>query len=307
MKSRIYFIRELVKKGGPYSSEYHEFSDWLQVIHTEMNKGILNTNDLQEIRGEMGEALSVLTLQGFVYNKPHGYPGDYEIIEKIYLGHTSDNPELRKWDLYFQLQKAPLAVRNRKNYFLDILNALAASNSGTTENRVLNIASGPARDLFDFFSQSEYRNIAFDNVEFDFRAISYAKNLCKDYLGNIHFLHANAFDFTTDRKYRLIWSAGLFDYLTDEKFMFLLNRILPLLEDDGELVVGNFSTDNPTLPYMEVIGDWRLRYRRPEDLRGLARACGLKEADIRIGKEPEGVNLFLHIKKGAEFITTVRT
>ena len=302
MKHHIAFIKELVAKGGPDSSEYQEFTDWLETVSNELKDGTLSEEGLQLLRNEMGEALSILTLQGFVFNKPHGYPGDYEIIEKIYLDHTSNDPELRKWDLYFQLQKAPIAVKNRKKYFLDLLNGLESLNQTNTSKRVLNVASGPARDLFDFFSQKNNRSIFFDNVEFDPLAISYAKNLCKDFLKNIEFLHTNAFDFTTDKRYQLIWSAGLFDYLSDKKFIFLLNHLTPLLENDGELVVGNFSSNNPTRAYMEVIGDWRLKHRTPEQLVSLAKACNFKDSDIRIGREPEGVNLFLHLKCGKDFI-----
>lgn len=302
MEHHLAFLKELVKKGGPDSSEYHELTSWLETIHAEFKNGIISEKDLQLLRDEMGEALSILTLQGFVYNKPHGYPGDYEIIEKIYLEQTSNDPELRKWDLYFQLQKAPLAVRNRKQYFLDLLNSLEQSNSCDSGKRVLNIASGPARDLFEFFSQGKGRTLVFDNVEFDPLAISYAKNLCKEFIEHIHFLHTNAFDFSTTKKYRLIWSAGLFDYLNDKKFIFLLNHVLPLLEDDGELVVGNFSTKNPTVPYMEILGDWRLRHRTRDQLFSLAKSCNFKDEDICIGQEPEGVNLFLHMKRGKAFI-----
>jgi SAM-dependent methyltransferase len=301
MKQHIAFIEEMVAKGGPDSSEYHEFSNWLNQIHQELNDDTLHQKDIDLLRSKMGEALSILTLQGFVFNKPHGYPGDYEIIEKIYLEHTSNDPELRKWDLFFQLQKAPLAVRNRKQYFLNLLHEL--DNLDDTEKRVLNIASGPARDLFDFFSQKNDSSIFFDNVEFDPLAISYAKNLCKDFLHKIAFLHTNAFDFTSDKKYRLIWSAGLFDYLNDKKFIFLLNHLIPLLGDDGEMVIGNFSTHNPTQAYMEVIGNWRLIHRTPEQLISLARACNFQEDDIHVGQEPEGVNLFLHVKRGKKFIS----
>lgn len=305
MKHHIDFVKDLVAKGGPDSSEYQEFTDWLAMVKTELNNGKITKEDLQLLRDEMGEALSILTLQGFVFNKPHGYPGDYEIIEKIYLEHTSNNPELRKWDLYFQLQKAPIAVRNRKKYFLNLLNGLESLNQSTATKRVLNVASGPGRDLFDFFSLNNGSTMMFDNIEFDPLAISYAKNMCKDFLKNIEFLHTNAFDFTTNKKYQLIWSAGLFDYLNDKKFIFLLNHIIPLLDIDGELVVGNFSTQNPTQAYMEIVGDWRLNHRSPEQLVSLAKACNFKDSDIRIGQEPEGVNLFLHLKCGKDFIPSI--
>ncbi len=304
MKHHIDFVKELVKKGGPNPSEYHEFADWLETVHEEHKKGILSNEDLKILRNEMGEALSILTLQGFVFNKPHGYPGDYEIIEKIYLEHTSSDPQLRKWDLYFQLQKAPIAVRNRIKYFIALLNSVESLKNNNTKKRVLNLASGPGRDLFNFFSQTkDNSDVLIDNVEFDPLAISFAKNLCADYLKNIEFLHTNAFDFTTNNNYRFIWSAGLFDYLNDKKFVFLLKRISALLEKDGEIVVGNFSTKNPTKPYMEIVGDWQLIHRTSEQLTALAKACGFKDSNIRIGQEPESVNLFLHMKRGKDFLT----
>ena len=76
-----------------------------------------------------------------------------------------------------------------------------------------------------------------------------------------------------------------------------------MLGDDGEMVIGNFSTHNPTQAYMEIIGDWRLIHRTPEQLISLAKACNFKEDDIHLGQEPEGVNLFLHLKRGEKFIS----
>jgi extracellular factor (EF) 3-hydroxypalmitic acid methyl ester biosynthesis protein len=302
MKHHVAFVKKLVKNGGPDSSDYHEIAEWLKIIHADFINGKLNKEDIQILRDEMGEALSILTVQGFVYCKPHGYAGDYEIIEKIYLEHVSSDPDLRKWDLYFQLQKAPIAVRNRKQYFISLLNALDALDTGIANKHVLNVASGPARDLFEFYSQKKDRSLVFDNVEYDPLAISYAKNLCKNFLESINFLHTNAFDFSAEKKYRLIWSAGMFDYLNDKKFIFLLKSLASHLEEDGELVVGNFSTDNPTLPYMEVVGEWKLYHRTSEQLVLLAKACGFTDGSIRIGQEPEGVNLFLHMKCGKDFI-----
>ncbi len=302
MKHHIAFIKELVAKGGPESSEYHELSQWLNDVRKEIVSGTITKDDLKVLRDSFGEALSILTVQGFAFTKPHGYPGDYEIIEKIYQEYISKNPDLRKWDLFFQLQKAPIAVRNRKHYFQELLKNLEGLDKREGPIGILNIASGPARDLFEFLSGKNDGRIFFDNVEFDPLAISYAKNLCKDHMDHINFLHTNAFDFSTENKYRLIWSAGLFDYLGDKKFIYLINHVLPLLEDGGELVVGNFSQSNPSQAYMEIMGDWNLKHRTPEQLIAFGKACNFDESDIRVGKEPEGVNLFLHLKRGKEFI-----
>lgn len=44
------------------------------------------------------------------------------------------------------------------------------------------------------------------------------------------------------------------------------------------------------------MGDWHLNHRSEDKLITLARACGVDQKNIRIGQEPEGVNLFAHIK-----------
>jgi hypothetical protein len=64
-----------------------------------------------------------------------------------------------------------------------------------------------------------------------------------------------------------------------------------------ELVIGNFSTLNPTRAYMEVFGDWKLQHRSMESLHSLAIAIGADPLGIRVGHESEGVNLFLHIRR----------
>ena len=87
--------------------------------------------------------------------------------------------------------------------------------------------------------------------------------------------------------------------------------LIPMLDDliqragenaIDEIVIGNFSDQNPTQPYMEVIGDWKLIHRNPEQLVELGRSANFDPADISVRQEPEGVNLFLHLKKGKDFL-----
>ena len=45
--------------------------------------------------------MSLSTIQGFVYNKPHGYAGDFEVIDRIYNYHIAEPKHLSKWDTFF--------------------------------------------------------------------------------------------------------------------------------------------------------------------------------------------------------------
>lgn len=301
----IAYVEKLVAAGGPDPAEYASFNAWVRGIADDVAAGKLSHTELTRLRQAFGVALSPDTLQGFSFSKPHGYSGDYEIIDRIYRRHVSSDPMLAKWDYYAHSQSGPIAVRNRKTYFVQLLCQLEESRSDNTCSPVLNVASGPCRDLLEFFLSRGRSGVSltFDCVDSDNQAIEFASTLCLPYLEKVSFIKTNALRFHTARKYRLIWSAGLFDYLNDRPFKYLLTRLYTMLQEDGELVVGNFSTDNPTRPYMEIVGDWHLNHRSEAKLVHLARECGIPERDIRVGKEEEGVNLFLHIKRGAQFIS----
>lgn len=163
---------------------------------------------------------------------------------------------------------------------------------------VLNVASGSARDVFEYFSQhSEGSKLYCDCLDHDPQAIAYATELCRDYLANVRFQRTNAFRFATQKQYQLVWSAGLFDYLDDSGFKALLSHLYGCVSEGGELIIGNFSDRNPTRNYMEILGEWYLHHRSEEHLLRLAQECNISDAALSIGQEPEGVNLFLHIRR----------
>ncbi len=301
MESKLEFVKQQISKGGPDPSEYNIFKSWLNGIMDGLDKSEISEDELNTIRKAFGKAISAETLQGFAYTKPHNYPGDFEIIDKIYQEHITSVSELKRWDMFFQAQTAPKAVRNRKTYFKKLLTLLEAQSSEKGNTDVLNVASGPCRDLSEFF-QNGNGEIYFDCIDSDQNAIDYAKRLCSGFEDQIEFFKANVFKFRTDKRYRLIWSAGLFDYFEDKAFIFLLKKLISFLEEDGELVIGNFSDENETRAYMEIIGDWNLHYRSESHLIHLTKQCGIPEDQVRIGKEPESVNLFLHINKTKNFL-----
>lgn len=132
-------------------------------------------------------------------------------------------------------------------------------------------------------------------IEADHRAISYAKELNKAHSEEINFIERNIFRYETDKKFDVVWSAGLFDYFNDSVFVKMVRRFVNWTKPGGEVIIGNFSTCNPTRAFMELFGDWYLHHGSEEHLTGLALQAGLEKKNIKIEREPEGVNLFLHI------------
>lgn len=295
MESLLNEFGTFVDNGGPAPSDYGRVNRIMNALGDLMRKGILNGLNLPLIWDMFGEAFSLKTMQGHVCRKPHGYAGDFEVIDKLYLRKTSTDPRLANWDHYFHSQKAVKAVRNRKGYFKKLLFDIERNNQHRTIH-VLNIGSGPGRDMYEYFNETPGTNVHIDCVDIDKNAIQYAQSLCNRYRERIKFHNRNILRFRPDKKYDLIWSAGLFDYLSDNLFCYLISNLIKHVKSDGAMVIGNFSKNNPCRSYMEF-GQWFLIHRSEEHLKSLAMHCDIAESKISIGQEQEGVNLFMHIHK----------
>lgn len=277
------------------SSYFPKIDEMVKVVSNYRKEGILSESDIKDINSYFGNEFIENTIQGYGLKKPYGYAGDFLMIDKIYTFHTSPIQKYKFWDDFFHNHSAPKAVRNRKAYFKNlVLNKL----QGREQLKILNIASGPARDLLELFQEIEaIKGLNVTCVEMDKNAIEYAQNLTKTYSEHIEFINKNALRFQTDKQYDLVWSAGLFDYFDDKGFAFLLKRCKDWVKQDGEIVIGNFNeNNNPTRDYMEIFGEWFLHHRTENELINLALQVGFQKEQISVGREAENVNLFLHIK-----------
>lgn len=295
MREEIEYLKGLEKNGGPKENQYEELGNLYKSVNLKRKKGIISDSDIQKAWHELPNVfLTTDTMQGYAVLKPHGYAGDFMIIERIYSGWLSPHPHLVNWDHYFHAQAAPHAILNRKKYFVDILRSLRAKK---TKGTVLNIGCGPIQDVVEFLSEGKSQML-FECVDYDKNAIEYSFNKAKEkgLLNNIEFHRDNAFKFKPSKQFDLIWSAGLFDYLDDEIFKKLLIKQLAFVKPGGELVVGNFSLNNPSRDYMEF-GHWFLHHRSPDDLIRIAGQCDVPRRNITVNSESLGVNLFLHISR----------
>jgi SAM-dependent methyltransferase len=278
-------ILSLIEKLGPDEREY-------SMINNLVNR-LTDEEEGKAFRELIMPVLNGDTLYGYTYQKPLGYAGDYMLIEKMYQTYVSPDPKWQKWDIYYHTHEATRAVRNRKTYFIKLMEERYYMSSAPL--RVLILGSGPATDVHEFFLLNPNAAVTFDCLDIDQRAIEYAMNKNKKFLSRLNFIKMNVLRFKPETKYDLIWSAGLFDYLNDRLFTGLVNRFKSNLKTNGEMVIGNFSTENPTQRVMEVMGEWFLNHRSSEHLKQLAREAGIADELISVDKEPLGINLFLKI------------
>jgi len=274
-------IEDIINQNGPEEKDYAFLDQFCQEYPEKLNE--LKSLDFMQ---------SKYSIMGHVRHKPYGYAGDFHIIDRIYT--DSAYPKFQKWDKYALQNAAAKAVRNRKGYFKRMLRSLSAA---VKDISVLNIGSGPARDLYEFFEEEDALSMKITCIDMDPKSITYAKALNHEYLDYICFVNQNVLRLKLENKYDLIWSAGLFDYFSDKTFVHVLERLHNGLAEGGEIILGNFNaTYNPSRHFMEVVGEWFLNHRTSEELMGLARKAGFDNFDISTNFEEENVNLFLHIK-----------
>ena len=295
LAKKIAWIKGFVDQPTATTADWTEYNEVAKSIGNCFKNNEIGEAQKIQLKAAYGNAMTSQTLQGYVLEKPHGYAGDYEIIEKFYTYHKSPDERLAKWDEYLHEFKAVKAVRNRKDYIIETLTKKMAYHTSAAPFEMLNLASGPARDIYEFFASHPFADLIVDCIDLDENAIKYATGLLGEYSSKVNFLSKNILRFSTTKKYNLVWSAGLFDYFNDDIFKRLLTRFLGNVKPGGELIVGNFCSTNPDINYMELL-DWKLYHRSTEDLIQLAMACGVNRSQICVDKEPEGVNLFIRIK-----------
>ncbi|KQS30825.1 class I SAM-dependent methyltransferase [Dyadobacter sp. Leaf189] len=290
----ISMLRQMLANGGPDEQEYPIIDQIMQQLYRMKQSGMIGEMETAFLQSIFGNEFLANTIHGYVYRKPLGYAGDYALIDMIYTYDSFNHPDYQKWDRYFHYHAATEAVRNRKAFFKDKL--LAKLKDRKSPLNLLNVASGPARDLFELYQMIDPQTLRTTCVDIDSDAISFAGNLCQPYEDQVHFCRKNILRFSGAEKYDVIWSAGLFDYFEDRVFIMAIKRLLTFLKPGGEILIGNFSENNPSRGYMEIFGEWFLIHRSPEELIRLSMEAGVNRANITVEQEPLGINLFLKIR-----------
>ena len=283
-----------INAGGPEEHQYDELTSIWDSINDPQENSLQNALNRNRLASLFDSEFLSKTIQGFGFRKPHGYAGDFEIIDYIYQRKENTDKRFQKWDKYLHSQQACKAVINRKSYFIDLVKSKVAQADRPL--RILNIASGPCRDVLEMFEQVSPAAIKMHCVEMDPNAIVYARGLLGNFSDSVDFTRESIFEYDTDNRFDLVWSAGLFDYFADEDFIGLLAKIFSFCATSGEMVIGNFSVSNPSRSYMELGTNWYLFYRTAEELKELAFKAGLKKENLEVKSEALGVNLFLHAK-----------
>jgi SAM-dependent methyltransferase len=230
--------------------------------------------------------------------KPLGYAGDYLVIDWIYTQKTADSGLAKKIDELFHSYEAAQAVRNRKDYFVKLCAEMADEKNSRVD--VLDLGCGSCRDVVEaFHACNNGVQYHFHCVDQEPEAIEYARSLIRgtEAESQIRLDCRNVFRFEATEQYDLIWSAGLFDYISNRAVSLLIKKSWRFLKEGGLFVFGNFGPENPTRKGMELVSRWNLLHRTADELIAICEDAGVAYSSLSVESEPLGINLFCKIKK----------
>ena len=247
------------------------------------------------------------------HQKPLGYAGDYEMMNMLYRPSWEGSSLFAK--VINQCAASEVAARaniNRISYLAEKLRGplVRARDAGGPRVRVASIGAGPGREIEVLLESDPSLGPYLDVMLLDQepRAIAYGERR----LAPIVARTGVQLCFVRESMRRLlcggqvaqmigerqiIYSAGLFDYLSDRSFAALLGTLYEALAGGGQLLIGNVDVSNPTRYFMEYFAEWFLIHRSRTQLLDKARLLRPPPQTVRVESEPLGVNLFLVIEK----------
>jgi extracellular factor (EF) 3-hydroxypalmitic acid methyl ester biosynthesis protein len=241
--------------------------------------------------------------------KPWGYAGDAVMMRMVYENDFCGDTIFARFVHRHPLETvAAQAVRNRVVLLCERISR-AARERPSSPLRVTSIACGPAWELRQLCRSAEdFKRYDITLLDQDPKALAEARatvaavearqgakmQVC--YIQDaVQTLLRTPDQATKWGRFGLIYSMGLFDYLSAPVAKALLQRLYNLLDPGGELIIGNYHVHNPTRIYMEYWMDWFLNYRTENDLFALANP--LKAAETTILFENTNSQMFLCIRK----------
>ena len=290
--------------GKIFPQAYNKYEETLRSYPEEIHDNAVNF-----LRQKLKHIIYQSPFAERVFNKPLGYAGDYEMMNLIYkqedVGKSLFAQCLHR---YYINEPAAQAVRNRAGYLVNIITEALKAAPKDRPYRILSVACGPAMEwqqLIPTMSNMD-QEIIVDLLDQDKTALldtqNQLKQLCRQHSRPITFQFINKAikniiaRGTDYKKYDLVYSAGLFDYLSDPIAKKAAKKMFESVESGGKMIIGNFNIDNPNMAEMDYALDWKLIYRSEDDLLNLFSDIG---GNLSIENEKLDINLFCVIDKDA--------
>lgn len=272
-----------------------------------LNQEYLIKEIKSRVRSLLGHFLYQSTVFKRGFEKPHGYPGDYQMLEIVYNNVEVSDGIGKYIDRYGLNVPYSTAIRLRKDMMRDILYDFI-NRSTAPALKIMNLASGACRDIREMLERpiTYQGKVDIICIDQDDRAINYShETLSALDSGNvdIHLVKGNilkldALDVRQENGFDMIYSIGIADYLQERMLRKIFHDSYEMLKPGGKLVVAYKDKDRHKPVALNWYGDWYFVPRNEEELIGLIHdAVGKENVSIEIERENSGVIFFAVITK----------
>ncbi|KAF0133366.1 MAG: hypothetical protein FD145_1327 [Candidatus Saganbacteria bacterium] len=236
--------------------------------------------------------------------KPHGFPGDYVIVEEMYNGNPKSFGLGYIFDTIFLQTQLCQGLRNRKEHMKYILNNFLEKNKNKNIT-IFNVACGGSRELRELNFPDEGENLNLYLMDFDVNAINFSLAHLMDKVSrasitplnlDVRKIIASNYPLMIN-PCDLIYSIGLFDYLPDKILMALIKKLLVSLKDEGIFVFAHkdYTLFNPRIA--DWFCDWKYYSRSKADIEKLLFNLRIDPNSICFSREKNGYIYFVLISK----------
>ncbi len=204
------------------------------------------------------------------YERPRGYAGDAALIDYLYADRLEPEHETQPGGHIYRFmyqQPSPRSVRERRVLLAREIDTVA---SQVHMPRILSVACGHLREAELSRSAKEHHIgefIAFDQDPVSLAEVArqHPDSPIRPVCGSVRSLLTGR---TVFGHLDLAYSAGLYDYLSDNTARRLTQILFNMLNPGGRLLVANFATC-PEAGYLEAFMDWWLIYRDEDQMQAL--------------------------------------
>ena len=243
--------------------------------------------------------------------RPRGYAGDSEMMRMIYdADFRGDSVFGRLLHRHPLESAAAQAVRHRIGLIGEVIRERRAKRAAPL--RVLSLACGPARELRHIIeSADDAEGIELVFADQDEDALGEARAEIAHVEESIgtslragtrsvsvrDILRSPEATAAALGTFDVIYTLGLFDYLTEPVARKLVTALTRMLRRRGTLIVGNFHLACESRAYLDLWMNWPLLYRSEAEMVGLA--DDVEHAKVAIESDPTGSQMFLSVTRAA--------
>ncbi len=238
---------------------------------------------------------------------PHGYQGDYEIVEHI-MDVVNKSPA-GSWAWYLEEAGLHSGIvqqhRNKVRLQADEISRFLVRR--VSHRNMLSPGCGGCRDLFQLAPQLEGFQGEIVLNDTDASALALAKSRLSKIAPHLQIVRSNVLKAVRrlereERKFSFVLAGGLFDYLPDKAVTSILRTIFHgLLEEDGGVCMfTNILAGNIFRPWMEYLVSWTLIERSAAHVIELCKHAGVPEDCISVATDDFKLALIIRVSKPAK-------